>query len=172
MFVKSQSLAKKILVILRPVDGIEVKCLSQKLWRCFCENKKEEEAHSADERESLVHQLEWPLLPPISLLKFMHLYLLKLESSWENGTPFMEMYCIPHFIPSCSGSRKMGCMDETSPTMASTVLTQAAICLLEVRMCCMNLLQVGTPTAQSFMMELPARTECEFSLSSLACVES
>lgn len=49
---------KKILVILSPVYGIEVKCLSQKLWTYFYEDKKEGEAHSADERESFVRQVE------------------------------------------------------------------------------------------------------------------
>lgn len=58
MFLKTHTLAKKILVILSPVYGIEVKCLSQKLWTCFYEDKKEGEAHSADKKEDFVYQVE------------------------------------------------------------------------------------------------------------------
>lgn len=56
MFLKTQSLAKKI--VSDPVDGIEMKSLPQKQWRCFGEYKKEGEAHSAEEMESFVHQVE------------------------------------------------------------------------------------------------------------------
>lgn len=63
-------------------------------------------------------------------------------------------------------------MDETGAAMACTVLTQAAICVLEVKMCCMTLLKAGIPAAQSFMLMSPARTECEFALSSLPYIES
>lgn len=58
MFLKTHTLAKKFIVILSPVYGIEVKCVSQKLWAYFYEDKKEGEAHSADEMEGFVHQVE------------------------------------------------------------------------------------------------------------------
>lgn len=95
-----------------------------------------------------------------------------LESGWEDCTPFMYLYYIHHLIPPCSGSKKMCCVYKTSLTMACSVLTQAAIRKLEVQMCCMTLLKAGTPATQSFMTASPARMECAFSSSSLACVES
>lgn len=58
MVLKTYTLAKKILVILSPVYGIEVKCLSQKLWMCFYEDRKEREAHSADKKEGFLYQVE------------------------------------------------------------------------------------------------------------------